>query len=758
MLFIAKLFFGGVTLILTACSNGFSAVTEPPVARTLAVSVVTSSTCTLNAGVNPNGYETKAWFEWGPSGNLGNQSKIESMGEGKISATLSQTITNLSLKTTYHYRIAAENQGRTVLGEIRTCTTENPDSDGDGIRDWEELNIYKTDHQNPDTDNDNLSDLDEIINFLTDPNSSDTDSDGVTDELELDTYLTDPLVADTDMDGINDGEEISNYLTDPLNTDTDGDRFLDGVEVNVGSDPNDAMDRPPNAPDLVAVSISGPAAANAGDPIQVSFQLDNLGKDNAAAFNNEIYLYPAQSNVLLFDDFEDGLTPPWLQLIFGSVVVANDPVDGWVLHKTMNDDPSGGYVPVNQSFANFDVVLNTKPLVSTGLATSSFSVTSATGGGYGLTVDVASQQFSLDRRDGQWSSKITLNTTMPQQQSTRFFDSFDTGQLTSWAQTTQTMTIVNDPTTGNVMATSGTSGRVFNDFIDTAVTPSLSKFRYRAFIKRPTGSNGQIYYTLSDKGNGQYGIFLDLDNGLLKIIRQASDIDAPVDLVSQVVAGGLLNDQWYTLEFERKDALNELTAVVCLGRVDPSISPPLATASVTDASYSIFNRIGLLNLGGGVIYSDDLSVSVVDPFVLTSGQWYTMLLSRTGASVFGRLYAGKIEPSIGQPIASVWAEDNNHSIFDQMNINGGDNFYIDNVGLTAKSSSSVQIPILIGSSSVTGIDGQQSRIVDEQLFLPVSIQAWEYFLGVSVDSIDQVIERNDSNNQLVSSNIVKINN
>jgi outer membrane protein OmpA-like peptidoglycan-associated protein len=109
----------------------------------------------------------------------------------------------------------------------------NPDTDGDGLLDGEEVNIYGTDPLNPDTDGDGLSDGDEVHKYKTDPLKVDTDGDGLTDGDEVLKHKTDPLKADTDGDGLNDYDEIMVYKTDPLKADTDGDGLNDGAEVNV---------------------------------------------------------------------------------------------------------------------------------------------------------------------------------------------------------------------------------------------------------------------------------------------------------------------------------------------------------------------------------------------------------------------------------------------------------------------------------------------------------------------------------------------
>lgn len=65
----------------------------------------------------------------------------------------------------------------------------------------------------------------------------DTDGDGLTDADEINIYHTDPNKVDTDGDGLTDYEEVKIYHTDPNNPDTDGDGYKDGAEVKAGYNP-----------------------------------------------------------------------------------------------------------------------------------------------------------------------------------------------------------------------------------------------------------------------------------------------------------------------------------------------------------------------------------------------------------------------------------------------------------------------------------------------------------------------------------------
>jgi hypothetical protein len=66
----------------------------------------------------------------------------------------------------------------------------------------------------------------------------DSDFDGLSDWDERDIYGTNPLIADTDKDGLSDYQEIQRYTsTNPLIADTDGDKVSDGTEFFLDTNP-----------------------------------------------------------------------------------------------------------------------------------------------------------------------------------------------------------------------------------------------------------------------------------------------------------------------------------------------------------------------------------------------------------------------------------------------------------------------------------------------------------------------------------------
>jgi hypothetical protein len=132
----------------------------------------------------------------------------------------------------------------------------NIDTDGDGVADGDELNIYGTDPFTFDTDGDGVSDGEELYNTRTDPLVWDTvSSDGTTaatdgssdtaasGEATGDATTLSATAGDSDGDRLSDADEAA-IGTDPSIPDTDGDGYYDGDEAALGSDPFDSTSVP----------------------------------------------------------------------------------------------------------------------------------------------------------------------------------------------------------------------------------------------------------------------------------------------------------------------------------------------------------------------------------------------------------------------------------------------------------------------------------------------------------------------------------
>lgn len=143
----------------------------------------------------------------------------------------------------------------TLAYDSNRTNYNNPDTDGDGLGDLQEL-LLGSNPLDVDTDNDMVTDGDEYLKYGTSVFLNDTDMDGILDGQELFWFHTSPFLRDSDGDGLGDAAELFDYYSDPLDddsdndglsdyeeviiygtlvkvADTDGDQLLDGFEVNV---------------------------------------------------------------------------------------------------------------------------------------------------------------------------------------------------------------------------------------------------------------------------------------------------------------------------------------------------------------------------------------------------------------------------------------------------------------------------------------------------------------------------------------------
>lgn len=122
-----KRLYGVVLMTLAASVVGFalcasSAQALSPSVGSKAASNVDYSTATLNGTVNPNGLETKTYFEYGPTAAYGSKTEEVSVGSGSSALETAKAVSGLTPNTTYHYRVVATNADGTSTGGDRTFT------------------------------------------------------------------------------------------------------------------------------------------------------------------------------------------------------------------------------------------------------------------------------------------------------------------------------------------------------------------------------------------------------------------------------------------------------------------------------------------------------------------------------------------------------------------------------------------------------------------------------------------------------------
>jgi hypothetical protein len=104
--------------------DGALAITVAPAITTGSATGVKETEATLHGTVNPNGTETKYYFEYGETTSYGKKTAEVSAGAGESSVEVSKTVTGLTKSTSYDYRIVATNTGsETSKGANQVFTT-----------------------------------------------------------------------------------------------------------------------------------------------------------------------------------------------------------------------------------------------------------------------------------------------------------------------------------------------------------------------------------------------------------------------------------------------------------------------------------------------------------------------------------------------------------------------------------------------------------------------------------------------------------
>jgi len=94
-----------------------------PFAETTAASSVGETTATLNGVVDPNGAETKYYFEYGTTESYGKVTAEVSAGSGESNVKVSKAVTGLTKGKKYYFRVVAKNSVGTSQGSSEVFRT-----------------------------------------------------------------------------------------------------------------------------------------------------------------------------------------------------------------------------------------------------------------------------------------------------------------------------------------------------------------------------------------------------------------------------------------------------------------------------------------------------------------------------------------------------------------------------------------------------------------------------------------------------------
>lgn len=114
----------GVPAIAAAIDTSlFAPVGDPPIVTTGRPTIVTQTTATLTALINPNDFDALVDFQWGTTTAYGNTTGTQDVGSGSDPVAAATAITGLTPNTTYHYRAVAMNANGVTNGADQTFTT-----------------------------------------------------------------------------------------------------------------------------------------------------------------------------------------------------------------------------------------------------------------------------------------------------------------------------------------------------------------------------------------------------------------------------------------------------------------------------------------------------------------------------------------------------------------------------------------------------------------------------------------------------------
>ena len=120
------------------------------------------------------------------------------------------------------------------LGTAQTTTTTSSDGTTTTNTSLTSTRQVTSSPDSPDTDGDGLTDYEEKA-LVIDARDNDTDDDQLTDWAEFNRIYSDPTAQDSDRDSLFDGLEVNFFRTSATLDDTDGDQILDATEITLSN-------------------------------------------------------------------------------------------------------------------------------------------------------------------------------------------------------------------------------------------------------------------------------------------------------------------------------------------------------------------------------------------------------------------------------------------------------------------------------------------------------------------------------------------
>src|SRR6185503_19050000 len=106
--------------LVAGADQTFNLINYRPVVTTQAADQLSTNSARLRGQVDPRGWPTTAWFEWGTDTNYGNLIGMQDVGQGSSVSDLNVVLDGLAGGTTYHYRLVGTNAFGAVYGANQT--------------------------------------------------------------------------------------------------------------------------------------------------------------------------------------------------------------------------------------------------------------------------------------------------------------------------------------------------------------------------------------------------------------------------------------------------------------------------------------------------------------------------------------------------------------------------------------------------------------------------------------------------------------
>ena len=119
---------GTVTSGNTSTYGSSTSGPTAPLVETNGPASVSATSAVINGSINPNNADTKFWFEFGLTYSFGKKTSIEPAGSGNTWTLVTGNLSGLETGRTYYYRVVAQNNFGTAIGDTMNFTTSTSGS------------------------------------------------------------------------------------------------------------------------------------------------------------------------------------------------------------------------------------------------------------------------------------------------------------------------------------------------------------------------------------------------------------------------------------------------------------------------------------------------------------------------------------------------------------------------------------------------------------------------------------------------------